>query len=289
MLPVVTRKIHITFLEPIVYPQYRSYRFGALYGLSDTVKIHVGFITQNTNIRDTYSIREWCLYDSNGVLVRQGEINVHLNTFNSSVIIGGLLMNAVYSFVVTDHRNIAAERAATRRAAIVSSVADIGVINENDRFIEKPRTMGDVDTYKVGPEWYIRFIENLPITQNEGNGVIMGTLQGSDKPGTYVYAPTAIYTRNRNAPARIDFIPFTGFLSIAIPIYQLPTIIRERNHKYSIDPPTKVRIVWKVGHNVMSYESEDQIGTIDMEKVTAEPISSLSIEAVYTLSSVSNS
>lgn len=271
-------KILITLRDPIVFPLDMFYK---LVSLSDTVRIYVGFVTPNTNIIDTWGMRKWYVRNLSGAIVKQGQINVQFNTFNSSVEIGSLPMKDVYTFIIENPAY------ATDTSATISTLDEstIEVINENARFINKPYTLGDII---VEPDtdlfWRAKFPTNWSVTRTEGNGIITGTLVEESTAGVYAYAPTAILTRNRIAPPYVNFTPFRGLSASRVPIYQIPTITREKNYVYSITPPTKVKVSWRSSirqDTTNTYTTHDTVSEFDMSKLTPGPIASVKISAVF--------
>lgn len=220
--------------------------------------------------------------DPHGVSIRQGQVNVQLNTFNSFVDITGLPMGIVYSFGIENP----IQRVTT--TAIISTIDPslIKVIDENACFTDKPTVVGDIvavlHSSRMERSWQIRFPPCWPVMRNECNGIAIGALRGARETfGIYAYAPTAIYTRNRDAASHVDYTPFRGLSVVHVPIRQIPTIMYERNYLYSINPPSRVRVTWRTRTVSRSYESSFPVDSIDVEKLTSDVIVGVKISALF--------
>jgi len=235
----------ITFVEPIVLTQDQFYQLNPSMP-SSTTRIYVGFVSDNTNIATIWSLRNWYLRDIRGVIIKKGQVNVQLNTYNSFVDLSatGLTPNTVYTFSID---NPPSTQPLPPMTTIISTISiptlQIKVIDETFRFTGAPTTIGDlavVPTVDGGtPAYAAQFPQGWPVMRAEGDGLVLsGGLM-------YAYAPTAIYTRNRAAPAYVDFTPFRGLAMRRVRVYQVPTIWSEGNFLYSVDPPTRLTVSWR--------------------------------------------
>lgn len=257
--------------------------FYALNSPFDTLRVHVGLVTPNTNIHTLWTTRTWLLLNSNGVVIQRGEVNVQLNSFSSFVDLTGLTTGKIYSLAIENP----CQRVTTTAIISTVDVRSVRVINEKFLFSGNPKAIGNIVLVPVPAQgktmrWRAQFPPEWVTSSTEGTGVIVS--QGSTGDETYAYAPTAIYTRNRFAPAFINFVAFRGLPAIRIPIYQLPTIIREANHLYSISPATRVVVTWRqsVRRNEMfSYDSQVPVASVDLEKTSDAPIASVKISVLF--------
>jgi len=263
----------ITFIEPTVLTQDLFYQ---LTSAQPSVRIFVGFLSDNTNIATTTSLRNWYIRDINGILVTKGQVSVQLNTFNSYVDVSGLPMNSIFTFAIDND-----VPPATTTIISTIDVSLIIVINEKHVFTGTPVVIGDLILVQIPynsitlgspPTYSVQFPSSWNIIRNEGNGLVFSNGQ------IYAYAPTVIYTKNRNAPTSIDFSPFRGLSSQEIPIYQVPTIENQGNFLYSIAPSTRVLVKWKTGTtvgnmNYSMYDSQVPISSVDVKQVA--PIGTL--------------
>ena len=274
----------ITFVEPIVLSQDQFYKLNPMVP-SSSVRIYVGFLSNNTNIATFWSLRNWFLRDIKGTTIQRGQVNIELNTYNSFVDLSasGLTPGTIYTFSI--------DNPLTKQAiptTIISTIDTpslmINVIDETFRFINMPDATGDVRVIPIGTtilQYGVQFSTNWNVARTEGNGLITS----GDR--FYAYAPTAIYTRKRDAPPYVDFVPFRGLSSKRIPIFQVPTIWNEGNLCYSIDPPTRVKVSWRQsisGQNADIYQSYDTkvaVLSVDVAQLAGEIVGGVKIAPVY--------
>jgi len=239
---VLIVKMLITFVEPIILTRDQFYQLGVSSGV---VRIYVGFLSDNINVETIWTLRNWYLRDIRGTIVRKGQINVQMNSYNSFVdlVATGLTPNTVYTFNVENSQTTSSPSATTIISTMDMPATRIKVVNETFRFTGSPIVVGDISITSIGVTPVVAYAAQFPqgwsITRPEGGGLIFSGGQ------IYAYVPTVIYTRNRSAPAYIDFVPFRGLPSQRIPIYQIPKIQNEGNLRHSIDPPARVRVSWR--------------------------------------------
>lgn len=230
-----------------------------------------------------------------GVLIRKGQVVVQLNTYDSFVDVNssGLAEGSIYTFSI-DNPPPNVPSTATISTIDVAS-GQIKVIDETFRFGSGiiPLTVGDITVTVVSSSssatdrtqtkfesYGARFPTGWSITRNEGNGLIFSGGR------VYAYAPSAIYTRNRNSPTYIDFTPFRGLPSKRIPIRQIPRIVNEGNFLYSITPPTRVKVSWSdsvLRRSIpgMSHDSQIPIGSIDVRQFASGAPAGVKIVAIF--------
>jgi hypothetical protein len=273
----------ITLYEPIVSPLEDFYK---LTSVDDKIKIRVGFNSLGINISKIWSERRWYVRDLSGTAVQSGKVNVKLNTFDAYVEVTGLEMGGIYTFSIENP-----EQGSVSSATISSvDVGAIGVIDENARFVGMPGVVGDLELYAsidpVTGSLYrrVRFPASWVVTRSAGNGVVVGVLEGTEISLPYAYVPYAIYTYDRSAPASVVFSPLRGMATVDVPIRQLPVIRRVANSSYSVDPPTRVRVVWRTslrGVAVSEYTSRERVAVLSMGEVTSERVVGVVISPMY--------
>jgi hypothetical protein len=278
----VVWKMLISLTLPFVSSKELLYTFR---DSRDIVRVYIGYRHTDgyeiLNIENSYELRKWYLRDRRNIIVQRGELQVKLGTFESYVDLSNLVSGEVYTFFV---ENPEIESENLRESTIISGIraSDIILIDETFRFVGNPITIGDIICTLIDPDGSLfserqaRFTQNWNIERTVGNGLIFSGGK------IYAFAPTAIYTRNRNASKFIDFTPYTDLPVKRIPVHQLPTIHFNGNYTYTINPPTRIIATWKnINGSYETYDSINIISLLELTNITKEGIQNLRIKAIF--------
>ena len=267
-------KMFITFTLPQVFTKERLYTFS---NPRDVVRVYVGYISDNNNNENAWDTRNYFLRDKRGNTILKGEVGVKLNTFEGFIDLYGLTVGEVYTLVIENPGTIST-------TTVISGIDPntITVVDETFRFTGNPIPFGDIISTLIDPNGsptsarQAHLTMDWAIARTEGNGLIFSGGK------VYAYAPSAIYTRNRQAPTYVDFTPFAGIPVKRIQVYQLPTIANQGNYKYSIDPPTHVIATWEnIDGTMQTYDSINAIPLLDLSLITSADIHTIKIRATF--------
>lgn len=244
------------FVDPVVRPQYPSYRT-----VTGSLRIYVGFEQQDTENEDNWSLRHWTLKDKDNVVIRSGDVNAKDNTFESFVDLSGLLSNTIYSFTVNNEEF----KQMTATIITIVDMSLVSVIDEKATFNEPIAIHGDLIYPDVSEKpRHIRFPYDWDVTRTLGNGIIRGKTSGK----WFVYAPSRIYTRHRGISS-IAYTPFVGKPEVVIPVFQLVDIRRVGEYKYSVSPPSRIEVAFTYGFPSITrtYTSQSAVSSLNLREV----------------------
>lgn len=277
--------MRITLYEPIVSPIEDFYKLTAS---DETVRIHVGFTSPGTNIVNIWSERRWYVRDTSGMAVHSGKVDVKLNTFETHIDITGLEMGCIFSFCIENPDQGTVSSATISTIESIESV--VGLVNETSCFTNRPETVGDIELYSFVKAstgivyWRVRFPKDWVTTRNTGNAIILGILEGTNEVKPYAYAPTVIYTYNRSVPSVVQFSPFQGMPYVDVPVRQLPVVKYVGNGCYSVDPPTKLCVEWKMSlydGEMRKFVSAGKLAVLNVRDFASGRVASIGISSVY--------
>lgn len=255
--------ITITFDKIIITPEQSSY-----ISPNGNLDVHIGMITNNNNIVTNLYHVEWKLKKIDDTDLRMGTCMAKIGTYDTKINITNMQLNSVY--VLELRYGLYEQQYAT---IYTGDINNLILIDENFIFLPgRVKTYGDVifdsnsRKIKLPPDW--------KVLRTLGNGII------DYNNNLYIFSPKHIFTSVNVVSNNISFVPFFSYPPQLVQIDIIPKIKKISPYTYSINPPTKIKIIFKFDKLVYNSQTKlyDVIKPINDEYFTSSgPISEINL------------
>ena len=255
--------ITITFDKIQIIPEQSSY-----ISTTGNLDVHIGMLTDKMNIVSNLYPVNWKVKKYDGADLRIGTSIVKIGTFDTKIQINNMELNTVYVVELTYGLY-------EQKYAIIytGDVNNLILIDEN--FIFSPgsvNTYGDVIFDSITRK--IKYTYDWKVLRTLGNGVI------THNNNFYIFSPKHIFTSVNVENKNLVFFPFFSYPPQTVKIDIIPKIKKIAPYTYSINPATKIKIIFKFIDFIYNSETKlyDLLKTRDDEYYTSQnPISEINL------------
>lgn len=186
--------------------------------------IKLGSRTTNTNISQNPVNFTWKLKNKN-IVVNQGNVDVFIGSFVSSVILENLLQDEIYIFEIDGHGSC---------TIFTGNLNNLLSVDENFIFPQDVTIYGDL----VLSNGKLRFPKDWDVERTQGNAIVESNSQ------LYVFRPIRIFTRKNLTSTTINFTPYSGLPESNIIVHVIPKIEHVSPFNLTITPPSSLNIIF---------------------------------------------
>lgn len=210
----------MTFIDPIISPERKSYRNPTKIYIGSNVSSNINAVTNMVNI--TWRI----IPKLNSGNTITGNAQVAINNYLSYIDVP-ILQPGIYELEVQYLNGIT-------KSIIFVGTQTFNEVDEYHVFDGYVFTYGNIRAV----DGRLKFSHDWKCERTLGNGIAYYNSQ------FYVFRPRNLFTSRKDLPNTISFSPFDGSDYLPMRIHVIPEQKRINNYEYLFDPPTRIKVTY---------------------------------------------